>query len=77
MNGGTSTTVMHDKKDRKKRQNGVHTAVILQHYLISHPLPDLVHVLGQDVMHVLQVRSQELLLRFSRAFLVLTKRKQN
>lgn len=31
----------------------------------SHPLPDLVHVLGQNVVHVPQVRGQELLLRFS------------
>lgn len=30
----------------------------------SHPLPDLVHVLGQNVMHVPQVRGQELLLGF-------------
>lgn len=31
----------------------------------SHPLPDLVHVLGQYVVHVPQVRGQELLLGFS------------
>lgn len=52
----------------------MHTTVILQEDFISHPLPDLVHVLGQDVMHVLHVSSQELLLRLSRAFLFLTKR---
>lgn len=50
----------------------VHTAVILPYDSISYPLPDLVHVLGQDVMHVPKVGSQELLLRFSRAFLFLT-----
>lgn len=31
----------------------------------SHPLSDLVHVLGQNVVHVPQVREQELLLGFS------------
>lgn len=30
----------------------------------SHPLSDLVHVLGQNVVHVPQVRGQELLLGF-------------
>lgn len=56
----------------KKAERCAHSC-ILPDYLISHPLPDLVHVLGQDVVHVPQVRSQELLLRFSRAFLFLTK----
>lgn len=37
----------------------------------SYPLPDLIHVLGQDVVHVPQVRSQERLLRFARVLLFL------
>lgn len=49
----------------------VHT---IKDYSKTHALPDFVHVLGQDVMHVLQVRSQELPLWFSRALLFLTKR---
>lgn len=53
------------------------TQIYSARLLISHPLPDLVHVLGQDVVHVLQVRSQELLLRFSRVFLFLTITQKN
>lgn len=52
----------------------MHAAALLTDWCISHPLPDLIHVLGQDVVHVLQVSGLELLLGFSGAFLFLTKR---
>lgn len=63
----------HQQLPDKKKMN-VHAAVLLTDWCISHPLPDLIHVLGQDVVHVLQVSSLELLLGFSSAFLFLTKR---
>lgn len=45
----------------------------MQSAVASYPLPDLVHVLGQDVVHVLQVGSQELPLRFTSVLLFFTK----
>lgn len=42
--------------------------------LTSYPLPDLIHVLGQDVVHVPQVSSLEGLLRLARALLLLAAR---
>lgn len=46
----------------------------LQVDLTSYPLPDLIHVLGEDVVHVPQVRSEERLLGLGRALLLLAKR---
>lgn len=46
----------------------------VQDDLTSYPLPDLIHVLGEDVVHVPQVRSQEWLLGLGRALLFLTAR---
>lgn len=43
----------------------------LQADLTSYPLPDLIHVLGQDVVHVPKVRSQEWLLGLGGALLFL------
>ena len=62
------------KREEKEKADRCAPAVILHDCLTSHPLSDLVHVLGEDVMHVLQVSSHEVLLRFSRAFLLLTTR---
>lgn len=45
-----------------------------QDNLTSYPLPDLIHVLGEDVVHVPQVRREELLLGLARALLFLAKR---
>lgn len=46
----------------------------MQNDLSSYPLSDLIHVLGEDVVHVPQVRSQEWLLGLGRALLFLTAR---
>lgn len=49
--------VLKKKKNKNERPS--------QQVTDSHPLSDLVHVLGQNVVHVPQVRGQELLLGFS------------